>query len=232
VGNQAERLAGPGAWRYDLRAAENGHENWRKTVPDEYDPLNYDNLARSVVVALMKNAPVPLPPPVPFNGQGVYAIFYSGKFRPYSQISSERYDTPIYVGKAVPKGARKGRLEIEPSSGRYLCRRLADHAKSIEQAENLRLDDFRCRYLVVREVWVTLAEQFLIERFHPLWNKVLDGFGNHPVGKGRGAGRRSRWDIMHPGRPWTKELRAEETPEELAALIQQAQKRQQEPAVE
>ena len=44
---------------------------------NEYDPLDYDNLARSVVNALLSAVAAPLPPDR-FEGAGVYAIYYRG----------------------------------------------------------------------------------------------------------------------------------------------------------
>jgi hypothetical protein len=104
-----------------------------------------------------------------------------------------------------------------------LHQRLVQHATSIEQAENLKLEEFRCRYLVVVPVWISLAERFLIDHFRPVWNTVVDGFGNHDPGQGRVNMRRPRWDILHPGRPWAKRLRALETPEQIVALIKAAE---------
>lgn len=40
----------------------------------------------------------------------------------------------------------------------------------------------------------------------PVWNQIIDGFGNHDPGKGRYQQRRSVWDIIHPGREWSKKL--------------------------
>ena len=94
-----------------------------------------------------------------------------------------------------------------------------DHAKSIEQAENLDLVEFQVRYLVVMPVWITLAERFLIDHFRPVWNTVIEGFGNHPPGRGRRDMRRPRWDLVHPGRPWAAKLQAAETGEEIVRLI-------------
>ena len=34
------------------------------------------------------------------------------------------------------------------------------------------------------------------------WTNIVDGFGNHDPGKGRHAGRRPLWDVLHPGRAW------------------------------
>ena len=183
-----------------------------------YDPLNYDNLARSVVGALMEREPVCIPPEESFEGCGVYAIYYGGDFPAYRHLVIPKSQSPIYVGKAIPPGGRKGLNEPggeEPA----LFRRLKEHAKSLTEAENLRLRDFRCRYLVVVPVWVTLAERFLLSHYRPIWNTVVDGFGNHPVGAGRGQGKRPRWDILHPGRPWARDLRAVETPEDVLAAV-------------
>ena len=134
-------------------------------------------------------------------------------------ILSADFRTPIYVGKAIPTGGRKGGPDGGLSTGTELYRRLQDHAKSVEQASNLRLEEFKCRYLVVVPVWITLAERFLIDHYRPVWNTVIDGFGNHPPGAGRKDMRRPRWDVVHPGRPWASKLTAAETPAEIIALI-------------
>ncbi len=204
---------------------------------DAYDPLSYENLARSVVGALMEREPEGLPPGQPFAGPGVYALYYQGPFEAYQPLASPGCERPIYVGKAIAPGGRKGRgadgaeeslplfqgypEQPKPAGeGMPLFHRLCEHAKSLEQAENLALADFRCRYLVVMPVWVTLAERFLLSHYKPIWNSLVDGFGNHDPGSGRGAMRRPRWDILHPGRPWAARLTAAETPMEVLAAIE------------
>ena len=189
---------------------------------EPYDPLSYDNLARSVVSALMEREPEALPPSVSFKGPGVYAIYYLGSFPPYREIASHACDCPIYVGKAIPLGARKGLSDVH-IVGNDLFRRLREHTKSLEAAENLLVNDFRCRHLVVVPVWISLAERFLISHFHPIWNTIIDGFGNHDPGKGRRDMRRPRWDILHPGRPWAARLEAAETSDAIIADLQQKQ---------
>ena len=42
-----------------------------------------------------------------FKLAGVYALFYKGSLDLYRPIRSPKADWPIYVGKAVPPGARK-----------------------------------------------------------------------------------------------------------------------------
>lgn len=185
-----------------------------------YDPLDYGNLARSVVEALMSQGEGPLPPAEPFEGSGVYAVYYHGDFKAYSRVVKARQPVPIYVGKAVPTGARKGGRRSS-SGGRELHSRLKQHSKSVDRAENLDLNDCRCRYLVVVPVWISLAERFLVEHFQPIWNVVIDGFGNHDPGKGRHAMKRPRWDILHPGRPWAQRLTPEESSQDVLQRLEE-----------
>jgi hypothetical protein len=82
------------------------------------------------------------------------------------------------------------------------------------------LADFYCRYLVVDDIWIPLGESLIIQHFRPLWNVVVEGFGNHDPGKGRHAGKRPSWDILHPGRPWANRCApAKLTENEILELI-------------
>ena len=100
-----------------------------------------------------------------FRGAGIYILYYKGDFRSYAPIS--RTETPIYVGKAVPKGSRRGALGLERTPGYVLYERLAKHAESIEQvAPGLRLKDFNCQYLVVEDIFIPLGESLMIA-MHP-----------------------------------------------------------------
>ena len=186
-------------------------------MADAYDPLDYDNLAKSVVDSLLAALPVAVPPER-FNGSGVYALYYTGSLDFYRSIASSECRVPIYVGKADARSTRRGD-EVANPAGTTLYNRLRNHAKSIDAAENLELAEFRCRYLVVTPVWVSLAEQFLLNRFQPVWNTVADGFGNHAPGRGRDNMRRPRWDVVHPGREWAARLQPEETPDQVQARI-------------
>lgn len=184
-----------------------------------YDPLNYENLAQSVVNALLKNQTHALPPETAFEGSGVYAIYYTGELPFYKHVASPDCHTPIYVGKAIPSGGRKGGSSLSTSEN-ALYSRLRQHAKSIEDASNLELSEFRCRYLVVVPVWIGLAERFLVSHFQPVWNTIIEGFGNHDPGAGRKDMKKPRWDVVHPGRSWATKLRAAETAEQIVRLIQ------------
>jgi len=196
-----------------------------------FDPLDYRNVAASVVSALLARPVGPLPPPEPFRGGGVYAIYYRGNFPAYRAI--KKADTPIYVGKAVPKGGRIGTSTVgedldslamlEPDPGQSLLKRLRDHAKSITEAENLELSEFECRYLAVTPIWIVVAEGVLIQKFRPAWNVFVNGFGNHHVGTTRFGQKRTEWDTVHPGRSWATTMQpCAMTKEQILARVMAA----------
>jgi hypothetical protein len=175
-----------------------------------YNPLDKLNLGRSVAEALLFQSVAPLSLTVELSGAGVYAIYYTGDFAPYAPISSRKpgklHEQPIYVGKAVPKGARKGGLSFDASTGRALATRLRQHANSINETANLKLADFLFRSLVVEDIWIPLGENMMIEQFKPIWNLVIDGFGNKDPGMRRATQYRSPWDTLHPGRAFAVKL--------------------------
>ena len=181
-----------------------------------YNPLAISQLAESVARALLEQSCVPLPPERDFQGAGIYALFYEGDFESYAPISSPDCGIPIYVGRARPPGVRQGAGGLEePTSGRELRTRLTQHAASIEAADNLKLNDFRCRYLVVDRTWIQLGEVLLIQQFQPLWNVVVSGFGLHDPGSGRHGSLRSAWDEIHPGRSWRDKMRKDREAHEI-----------------
>ena len=180
-------------------------------VAADYSPLEIRELASCVMNALLRQEQSPLRPIKEFPGCGLYAIYYDGDHPEYRMISDRNRESPaswpIYVGKAVPSGGRKGwATEGDTPKGPFLFRRLRQHAESIEQTDTLDISDFACRYLTTDPIWIPLGERLLIQRFRPVWNKIIDGFGNHAPGAGRQAQRRSPWDELHPGRPWAKGL--------------------------
>lgn len=79
-----------------------------------FNPLDKQNLGISVVRALLSQTLHPLPPSQKFKGAGVYAIYYAGAHELYRSLNIQSDDdtekSPIYVGKAVPAGARMGIL--------------------------------------------------------------------------------------------------------------------------
>lgn len=185
-----------------------------------FNPLDKRHLGESVGQAMLRQTVLPLEDVKPFPGAGLYAIYYTGDFEGYELISQanreDGFRAPIYIGKAVPSGARKGG-DLQAKPGRVLYNRIRQHLKSIQEADNLEVKDFHCRYLVVDDIWIPLGESLLIAKFNPVWNALIDGFGNHDPGKGRHKGMRPRWDVLHPGRPWAD--KCESRPESASQII-------------
>ena len=167
-----------------------------------YNPLSLDELGTNAARALMGYPCDTLPPNQQFAGAGVYTLHYSGFFHAYAGMGDKE---PVYVGKADLPGKRQGQATANQSST-ALYRRLTKHAESINAAQNLNLADFHCRWLILDSVWIGLTEQVLIAEYQPIWNVVVDGFGNNDPGKGRWNQKRSQWDTLHPGRSWAYNL--------------------------
>lgn len=145
-----------------------------------------------------------------FAGAGVYLLYYRGTFAQYAKLAApnhKNYVQPIYAGKAVPGGWRRAR-QAKKSIGTPLFSRLNQHAKSI-LAGGLDLEHFVCRFIILEGQEMTListVEAALIQKYQPLWNSYIDGFGNHDPGKGRRQQQLSEWDVLHPGRSWTTKM--------------------------
>ena len=200
-----------------------------------YNPLDKNSIGDTIVRELIAQPCGSLPTPKSrgtkrspteniFEGAGIYAIYYVGDFPAYAHIASANAEnacqTPIYIGKADPVGGRKGAFELDSSTGYALYSRLKDHATSISQVANIRLEDFRCRYLVVDDIWISLGERQAIRKYLPLWNTLIDGFGNHDPGNRRKDQYRSDWDVVHPGRYWAQKLgQSPKTAEQILAAV-------------
>lgn len=169
-----------------------------------YNPLAIENLGKSITEALLEQ-PLSALPPASFVGAGVYVIYYRGSHPLYQREATEHI--PIYVGKAVAKGARKGLITVTgKTESRALYDRLSEHADSITVGADLDLAEFSCRYLTVDAIWIPLGESLLINMFSPIWNVKVEGFGNHDPGGGRSKQKKSWWDVLHPGRAWVAKL--------------------------
>jgi len=191
-----------------------------------YDPLTKENLGVSVREALLKQKPLPMPPGK-FKGAGVYAIYYVGPFKQYRHVTdqnkNDQFNCPIYVGKAVPKGSRKGGLIKDPQNSTALADRLKHHADSIQAATNLDLRHFFFRCLVVEDIWIPLGETYMIEKFQPVWNKVVEGFGIKTPGKRRKGRYTSLWDTIHPGRKFVTNLGLPPHPKRPAQIFKEVE---------
>lgn len=196
-----------------------------KVVP--FNPLDKRNLAESIARTLVIQPALTFDELPKFSGAGLYAIYYSGDFLCYRRLAEANRGAdprwPIYVGKASNAGTRKGGLLNEAVSGKPLLGRLREHQESLAAARStLNIRDFRCRYLVVDDLWIALGEALLISQYSPVWNQSLDGFGNHDPGKGRHQGLMPRWDLLHPGRAWAARLQPRaETADTVGAEIEQ-----------
>lgn len=166
-----------------------------------FDPLDKESIYKSLNTELFEQPNASLNSLEAFEGAGVYAIFYNGEFRHYKYLDLST--KPIYVGKAVPPGSRTGGGSPH---NKALFKRIKEHEKSLNSVSNLELHNFYVKYLVVEDHWIPTAETMLIKNHKPIWNTLIDGFGNHNPGKGRYKGQKSWWDILHPGRPWAEKL--------------------------
>lgn len=176
-----------------------------------YNPLEKKNLAESIARAILDSDVRPLGDTQGVQGAGIYAIYYSGALPWYSSIARANgegsYLKPIYIGKAIPRGGRKGGFSENASAGGTALRdRLSQHFASVDEASNLNSSDFYFRSLSVDDVWIPLGENMLIEQFKPVWNRVIDGFGNKDPGNRRKDQYRSPWDVIHPGRRFAEKL--------------------------
>ena len=178
--------------------------------PFIFNPLDKRNLGKSIVDALLESSEFAFSSLDSFPGAGIYAVYYKGDFPLYSALASLNKSSgsyPIYVGKAIPKGGRKGIDTDSSLDSNSLFKRLLDHRKSLESSSNLRLVDFSYRCLVLDDIWISLGEALVIQKYQPLWNKVIDGFGNHDPGAGRYGGMRPFWYEIHPGRSWAEKCK-------------------------
>ncbi len=157
-----------------------------------------------------------IPPPESFSGSGVYALYYIGCKGLYSKFGKEinrtSYSVPIYVGKAVPPGWRQSRASGDRPQARSLFNRLVQHARGLNEVRNLRSHEFACRFMIFEgdvESMIPAVEAAVIALHTPLWNSVIDGFGNHDPGVKRKTGRLSAWDALHSGRSWASRIEGE-----------------------
>jgi len=190
-----------------------------------FNPLAIENLSKSIVTQILETEPTRLDQVPRFFGAGLYAIYYCGDYSAYQLLSRHNrgggWNVPIYVGKAVPAGGRRGIEVVNHGTTQALTKRIGEHAGSVQAAINLDITQFSVRWLTVEDIWIPLGESAMLRKSQPLWNALVDGFGNHDPGRGRRAGVRSRWDTLHPGRPWAGNF--PERPESASDIDQDVQ---------
>jgi len=138
-----------------------------------------------------------------FNGAGIYALYYTGSDDLYR--NSSKSGVPVYIGRVQPN-----LTQVEPNlESAALYSKIKEQCKSIEDARNLAIEDFQCKYMVLDQAEMSLSEAIegqLINQFRPTWNVCVEGFANHDPGKSRLKQAPSEWDVLHPGRSWAKKL--------------------------
>ncbi len=188
-----------------------------------YSSPDFEEIVKDTIRFFNGTPVYPVPVPERFHGTGVYAIYCVAKrgvYKAFHEINRTSFDTPIYVGKAVPKGWRQGRGETNASTSYELHNRIREHGRSIESGDALQPSDFYCRFMILENRESDLigtVEAALIRKYKPIWNTLLDGFGNHDPGSGRYQQAKSDWDVCHPGRAWAEKCQG--TPNPKASLL-------------
>jgi len=193
----------------------------RKIDPNElpdafFDPAEPSLIGNFVALAMVAQDRKLLGSLTRFYGSGVYAIYYTGPNRLYAPISGT--ETPIYVGKADPKGNPKTAID----QGTKLADRLNEHRRNIEKVEGIEIEDFECRALAVQTGYQAAAESHLIRMFRPIWNNetgILYGLGKHGDDATTRANNKSPFDTVHPGRKWAAGNPENQTVGEIEAKV-------------
>ena len=102
-------------------------------MAEQYNPLDKINLGKSVAEALLDRPLDSLGTLAPFEGAGIYVIYYKGKTAPYQAMGKRNAvdaEWPLYIGKAIPSGSRRGARSSRsrtagrpPAEARRSCRR-------------------------------------------------------------------------------------------------------------
>ena len=217
-----------------------------------YNPLDKNHLADSIAREFFKQKLHPLPPEsfsgagiyaIYYGGPFPLYAPIAASLRAYEEAQGQetrhpapKQPRPIYIGKSDPPGSRKGLfagvgddaaekeaeelLTVTPKHSK-LYSRLFKHSKS-NRDTNLKLSDFKCRYMLVDEIWVPLGEARLVASLKPVWNVLIEGFGGNVEGGGRTDTARSVWDILHPGRK--EDLGVQVAPELEKTIVQALRK--------
>jgi hypothetical protein len=170
------------------------------------DPLFLKGIATTIATSLLDSARVPLTTISPFDGAGLYAIYYDGKDPLYpdmEEVAPDLTQMPLYIGKAIDSRS-PGFSDSAAFLSSPLYKRLLSHVATLRSARNLQIADFSCQYSVMADVWARFGEDYLVKTSQPLWNTKITGFGWHDPGPSRPSMRKSAWDALHPGRKWAE----------------------------
>lgn len=162
---------------------------------------------------------------------GVYSLYCEGDnpmYEPLVLANRGECHLPIYVGKAVPGGARSGRIKHEelavagrsPRGGNSVLKRLDLHRRSVKQAGSLEVQDFKAKIVPMDMDLVAWGESLLLCHLQPIWNQLISGFGNNKPGKRRNEQKLSEWDKLRWGRESMSDLAYSERPDEARYEIE------------
>ena len=185
--------------------------------PHVFDLTNPETIGEVIVYKLEQQAKEQLSAIQPFYGSGVYILYYHDGIVAYAAITGT--NCPIYVGSAGPETPHSATAKLQ---GTKLYDRMMEHLKkSLRRSRNLTADEFFCRYMVVQSGLEKAAEDFLIRRYSPVWNKearVCSGLGKHGD---KARQELSDWDVLHGNREWAEgqKSRSGKTPEIVEANI-------------
>lgn len=166
--------------------------------PAYFDPLSTIELTAQICRKFEEQPSVPLAEVPPFDGAGLYAIYYTGSNNPlYRPLRG--YLIPVYVGSAQFHSSATGRT-IRSRVPLHL--RVREHQRSIGESD-LDIGDFAVRLLLMPDVHIDLGENGLRVGYKPVWNSVLRGFGSHEQGAQTRTSAQTIWDSVHAGRART-----------------------------
>lgn len=191
-----------------------------------YDPASSPAIGAAILTELQGRPLVALGSVPRFHGPGIYALYYAGPHPAYAPLAAANMVRPgswaVYIGRAESDASRKGLVPIADATGTRLYTRIRQHAATITAATDLAIADFHIRYLPMVSHWIGLGETAAIQHHQPVWNVLVDGLGNNDPGSKRTGGKRSRWDTLHPGRPWaTVQADRPETAADIAQDVAQ-----------
>jgi hypothetical protein len=182
-----------------------------------------NSICSSVEDALKAAKAIPLSELGTFDGTGLYALYYIGKHSPVPAYEptarrnrNGRWAEPVYIGTGTSSKWRANDHSINRTAYQALRR----HARSINLAtQHMALDirDFYFKFIPSDPLNAEIAESVMLDRLCPIWNAVVKGFANHHVGTTRFAQKRTRWDVLHMGRPWAAQCQW--TPEGTETIL-------------
>lgn len=129
----------------------------------------YMCLLQRIAVEFVEELPIlPLTASIDYLGRcphfpGVYLIYYVGENSLYRDLVSPSNELPIYIG----------------TSENNILSRLRDQRSKIARAQDLELEDFSIRFIIINFYRLS-AKEALMKYFNPLWcnKKVRFSFGS------------------------------------------------------